>query len=140
VWGGAAELAAAESQSNDGLVDVSDYALELESLSAASCDTGASLKFKKVNLGGNKTVTLTAAVSGMFVTVFPTKGDVDAGVFCRRPERPPLSIRNAGELDVASCFYSNCVGIAGVGIRGVVRNPLSSQATYVGGFLAFVAN
>jgi hypothetical protein len=81
VWGGAAELAAAESQSNDGLVDVSDYALELEALSAASCDTGASLKFKKVNLGGKKTVTLTAAVSGMFVTVFPTKGDVDAGVY-----------------------------------------------------------
>lgn len=125
--------------SNEDLVDVSDLHLRLELLStAATCDVRGSLKYKKVNLSGKKKTTAEfPGASTAIIAVYPTKGDVDArikgpdGTVCHS------SLRNAGEFDLAAC--NNCGGIASF-VTGEIDNPLSSQASYVGGFIGVFVN
>ena len=119
----------------DETVDVSDLHLKLESLSAASCTIRqAGLKFKKVSLNGHRLITLQIfGASAATVVVYPTKGDVDAGVLNSDGSACHTSLRNAGELDVAAC--NNCGLTGGSPLIAVIENPLSSQASYVGGFI-----
>jgi hypothetical protein len=144
VSGGEAEQAAgsarkaektASQTGDDEAVDVSDLHLKLESLSAASCTIRQSgLKFKKVSLNGHRLITLQIfGASAAMVVVYPTKGDVDAGVLNSDGSACHTSLRNAGELDVAAC--NNCGLSGGSPLLAVIENPLSSQASYVGGFI-----
>jgi len=138
----ASEAASAKVEEKDeDIVDVSDYKVRIEALAAAGCSAEFVAKFKKVNLNGKKFFEITAAgASAMTVTAFPTKGDVDTYVFegseidaCQR------SIKPAGQLDVATCFFPTCTA-AVVGFDAWVYNPFSSQATYVASFVGVFVN
>lgn len=129
----------ATTESDEDLVDVSDLHLRLEILSAAaSCDIRGTIKYKKVNLSGKKKTSADfPGASAAIVAVYPTKGDVDARVLGPDGTTCHASSRNTGEFDLAAC--NNCAGV-GAFVTGVIENPFSGAATYVGGFAGVFVN
>jgi hypothetical protein len=135
----AAKIELANAESNENLVDVSGLRLRLEILSAtASCEIRGSVKYKKVNLNGHRDTRIEfEGASAALVAVYPTKGDVDARILGPDGTTCHSSLRNAGEFDLAAC--NNCTG-NGEFVTGVIENPFSASATYVGGFAGVFVN
>ena len=118
-------------------LDLSGYRIQIEdvgALAATSCSLRVGLvKYKKVKLNGDAYVAVVVTgATAMFVSAYPTKGDVDAGIG-RGPEGTLCSVstKGAGQFDFAKCSESTC-NAAGELLTGVIVNALSSQAEYVG--------
>lgn len=115
-------------------LDLSGYRIRIEALAASSCSIQVPyVKFGKVSLGGGKAVIIdTVGAASVFVSVYPTKGDVDAlTTFGPDDTICNLSEKNSGQFDFAKCFDSAC-NPSGDLISGWIHNPLPSQAQFVG--------
>jgi hypothetical protein len=126
-------------------IDLSGYRIRINKVvaaAAASCDARFGLKTKPVNLGPDKGwVFESDSAIHMAVVAFPTKGDVDVGIFTG----PDLvhcssSFRKKQNLDDAGCVLPTCVNNGGTSkLSGIVGNLTTTQATYVGAYnLVFV--
>jgi len=115
---------------DDDPIDVSDYSVKIENLSAAACSVNLqAAKRKPVSLGAKKELRLTAINSEtMTITAWPTSNDVDVqidynGAACQ------VSEKNKGELDIAGCIALTCTNSGQM--EAFVYNPFNNTAKYV---------
>lgn len=128
--GARAKVAVAVAEDDDP-IDVSDYDVKIESLSAASCSVNLQAsKRKPVSLGPKKSLRLAGInTEVMTITAWPTSNDVDVevdynGTVCQ------ISEKNKGELDIAGCINLSTCTNAGL-MEAFVYNPFSNTAKYV---------
>jgi hypothetical protein len=122
-------------------VDVSGYRVSVEPLSLQGCSSKVAIaKSKPTNLVKGATAFFEVkGAASMTVTAFPTSGDVDASILINNSQTCGSSKKGKGTLDVVTCVNQLCNPNQDT-LRGVISNPTSTTAKFVGVIDATISN